>query len=99
MYILKPTVSSMDIIWDDNKNEWLQLNRSISFEEISGVILDRNYRDIIENPSREDQFYFILDIQEYTWVVPFLVDTMDRIILKTAFPSRRFHKRYGGKNE
>jgi len=43
----------MDIIWDKEKNDWLQVSRSISFEEICGKILDGNYIDILENPTRE----------------------------------------------
>jgi len=43
--------------------------------------------------------YFIMDIKEYTWVVPFLIDDKERIVLKTAFPSRKFHNKYGGDNE
>ena len=89
----------MDIIWDELKNEWLQVNRKVSFEEIAGKILDGIYLDIIENPAREDQLYFILTLRNYTWVVPFLIDEMERIVLKTAFPSRKFHKKYGEKNE
>ena len=86
----------MDIIWDETKNEHLQVTRSISFEEISGMILNGDYIDILENPTRENQQYFILQIRKYTWVVPFIIDDEDRIVLKTAFPSRKFHKRYGG---
>ncbi|MCK5152857.1 MAG: toxin [Spirochaetales bacterium] len=89
----------MDIIWDEEKNEWLQVNRSISFEEIAGLLLEGSYIDIIENPARQNQYYFILPINNYTWVVPFLIDNKERIVLKTAFPSRKFHKRYGGDNE
>ena len=84
----------MDIIWDEAKNEQLQITRSISFEEISGMILNGEYFDILENPTRENQQYFVLRIREYTWVVPFLIDDEERIVLKTAFPSRKFHKRY-----
>ncbi len=86
----------MDIIWDETKNEHLQVTRSISFEEISGMILNGDYIDILENPTRENQQYFILQIRKYTWVVPFIIDDEDRIVLKTAFPSRKFDKRYGG---
>ncbi len=89
----------MDIIWDTEKNNWLQVNRSISFEEISGKILDGNYTDILENPTRDNQMYFIINIHNYTWVVPFLIDEQERIVLKTAFPSRKFHNRYGGRDE
>ncbi len=89
----------MNIVWDKEKNDWLQVNRSISFEEISGLILDGIYIDIVENPTRDNQMYFIMNIKEYTWVVPFLIDEKERIVLKTAFPSRKFHHKYGGDNE
>jgi len=89
----------MGIIWDKEKNNWLQVNRRISFEEISGKILNRNYIDILENPTRDNQMYFIMKINDYTWVVPFLIDDQERIVLKTAFPSRKFHNRYGGRDE
>ena len=89
----------MDIIWDKEKNNWLQVNRRISFEEISGKILNGNYIDILENPTRDNQMHFIMKINDYTWVVPFLIDDQERIVMKTAFPSRKFHNRYGGRNE
>ena len=63
----------------------------------SGLILDRRYLDIVENPTRPGQQYFILTIDEYTWVVPFVVDDAGSIVLKTAFPSRKYHRLYGGR--
>jgi len=39
----------MDIIWNENKNEWLIINRRISFEEISEKILNGDYLEILEN--------------------------------------------------
>ena len=89
----------MNIIWDQNKNEWLILNRGISFDEISDKILNDDYIEILENPNREGQLYFIMSIENYTWVVPFLINQSNQIVLKTAFPSRKFHKKYGDKNE
>lgn len=89
----------MDIIWDKEKSNWLQVNRGISFEEISGKILNGDYIDILENPTRDNQMYFIMKINDYTWVVPFLIDDQERIVPKTAFPSRKFHNRYGGRDE
>ena len=86
----------MNIIWDKNKNEWLIINRRVSFEEIAELILNKGYMDIIENPTRENQQYFIMKLMNYTWVVPFVIDENERIVLKTAFPSRKFHKKYGG---
>jgi len=89
----------MDIIWDKAKNVWLQANRGISFEEIAGRIMDNSYLDILGNPTRDNQMVFLLNIHGYTWVVPFLIDDKERIVLKTAFPSRKFHNRYGGRDE
>ena len=39
----------MGIIWDTEKNNWLTLNRSISFEEIADKILNNDYIEILEN--------------------------------------------------
>ena len=86
----------MEIIWDEVKNETLRLQRGIGFEEIADIILNEDYLDILENPTRAEQLYFILTVRDYTWVVPFLIDEEDRIVLKTAFPSRKYHKIYGG---
>ncbi|MCF6268170.1 MAG: hypothetical protein L3J41_00500 [Melioribacteraceae bacterium] len=87
----------MDIVWDREKNKWLKLNRGIFFEEITDIILSGNILDVLENPSRENQQYYVIEIKSYTWVVPFLIDSKDCLILKTAFPSRKFHEKYGGK--
>jgi uncharacterized DUF497 family protein len=89
----------MDIVWDEEKNAWLAVNRAITFEEIADLILAGEYLAILEHPSRENQQYFLFSIRGYTWVVPFLLDGEDRLVLKTAFPSRRFHKKYGGTDE
>jgi hypothetical protein len=72
------------------------LERNISFDEISQMIIDGKYLDIIENPVREGQMYFVMDMQEYTWIVPFLIDKEDNIVLKTAFQSRKYHRKYKG---
>ena len=85
-----------NIIWDKEKNEKLMFERNISFEEISQMIMDGEYLDIIENPVREGQMYFVIDIEEYIWIVPFLIDDVENIVLKTAFPSRKYNKKYKG---
>jgi uncharacterized DUF497 family protein len=90
----------VDIIWDDEKNKTLQKTRGISFEEIARLILQKKYLAILENPSRPDQMIFVLEYNEYTHIVPFVVDSDNNIVLKTAFPSRKFHRRFGrGHNE
>lgn len=87
----------MNIIWDESKNQNLKLSRGISFEIFADIILNNKYLDILENPAREDQMIFITSYKNYTYVVPFVIDEEENIVLKTVFPSRKFHKLYGGK--
>ena len=86
----------MEIVWDEQKNTWLKDTRNVSFEQIAGIIFAEQYLDIVDNPTRKSQEYFVVSVRNYTWLVPFLVDDLGRIVLKTAYPSRKFHKRYGG---
>ena len=85
--------------WSPEKDRFLRLTRGVSFQQIADVIISGEYMDILENPSRPGQDIFVLRIQGYTWVVPFVVENDDTIFLKTAYPSRKFHKRYGGAYE
>lgn len=89
----------MDILWDSKKNDWLIINRNISFEEISEIILKKEYKDIIENPTRSDQYCFVIELSCYIWIVPFIIDEQKNIILKTAFPSRKYNKIFGEGHE
>ena len=83
------------IYWDDDKNNKLIAERNISFNEISEIILNEEYLNILENPNREDQMIFIVCLNNYIYVVPFIIDKLENIILKTAYPSRKFNKIYG----
>jgi uncharacterized DUF497 family protein len=83
------------IFWDDEKNSKLIAERNISFDEIAEIILNEEYLDILENPNRDDQMVFIIQLRGYIYVVPFLIDENENIILKTAYPSRKFNKIYG----
>lgn len=80
--------------WNAEKNELLKRVRGISFEEIvysidSGLLLG-----IEKNPAYPDQKIFVLDINGYACIVPF-VEKDGEIFLKTAFPSRKYTKKYG----
>ncbi|MEX2116720.1 MAG: toxin [Bacteroidota bacterium] len=87
----------MDILWDDAKSKRLRESRGISFEDIAEIILEKRYLAILENPVRSKQRIFIVSYKAYTYVVPFVIDTKGNIVLKTVFPSRKFHKLYGKK--
>jgi uncharacterized DUF497 family protein len=83
------------IYWDEDKNTRLITERGISFDEISELILREEYLDILENPNKENQMIFIVRLKNYVYVVPFIIDENDDMILKTAFPSRKFNRIYG----
>ena len=72
--------------------------RGISFEEIAYLIESGQIVGIEENPGRPNQKIYILEIDDYAVIVPF-VETDNEIFLKTAFPSRKYSKRYGLKEE
>jgi uncharacterized DUF497 family protein len=87
----------MQIIWDTDKNRKLLTERGLSLEVFASLILDKKYCAILKNPSRKEQKIFVIPYQNYTYVVPFLIDNEQNIVLKTVFPSRKYHKIYGGK--
>jgi uncharacterized DUF497 family protein len=84
--------------WSHEKNELLKAERGISFEEIVLLIESEHILGIEENPARPNQKIYILEIENYAFVVP-SVENKNEIFLKTAFPSRKYTKRFGLKGE
>jgi len=84
----------MQIIWDKAKNDKLIAERGISFDTFASLILQKKYRAIRKNPSRDGQKIFVISYRNYTYVVPFVVDKDNNLVLKTIFPSRKFHEIY-----
>ena len=84
--------------WSHEKNEILKAKRGISFEEIALLIESGQILGIEENPGRANQKIYIFYIENYAFIVPF-VEKDTEIFLKTAFPIRKYTKRYGLKEE
>ena len=80
--------------WNPKKNELLKRERGIAFEEIAYLIESEQIIGIEENPGRPNQKMYILEIENYAILVPF-VENDKEIFLKTASPSRKYTKRYG----
>lgn len=79
--------------WSDEKNELLKDARDISFEDVilslsSGKLLDK-----IKSPTHENQECYVLDINDYVYIVPFVEDE-EKVFLKTIYPSRKHTKYY-----
>ncbi|MCK5099117.1 MAG: toxin [Desulfobacteraceae bacterium] len=84
--------------WNSEKSRILKRERGITFEEIAYLIESGQIIGIEENRGRPNQKMYILEIDDYAVIVPF-VENDDEIFLKTAFPSRKYTKRYGLKGE
>ena len=89
--------------WDTAKNKFLKTERGVSFEEAVFHIGNGGVLNIIEHPNQKKyggQRMFVLDIQNYAYLVPF-VETEKEIFLKTIIPSRKMTRKYlrgGGPN-
>lgn len=69
------------------------MKRNISFGQISEIIVEKKYLDILEHPDRINQSIFLIEMNDYIYAVPFLIDEDENIILKTAFPGRKLMKK------
>lgn len=79
--------------WSSEKNEKLIRERGISFEMCLVKIADEDILDILDNINYPNQKIFVLEINNYVYLVPF-VENEDEIFLKTIIPSRKFTKKY-----
>ncbi len=89
----------MEISWEPEKERMLRKDGGIEIREIADLITEGKYNAVVENPSRRSQFIFVLPYHGYTHVVPFVIAKDEGVVLKTVFPSRRFHQIYGGSHE
>ena len=84
--------------WGAEKNEQLQRERGISFEEIVFHIERGDVLDLLEHPNEErypGQRVFIVEVDAYAYVVPFVESELE-VFLKTIIPSRKATKKYLG---
>lgn len=84
--------------WNDEKNEWLQQERGVTFEDIVFHLSQGGLLDTIEHPHQKQypgQRIFIVNVEGYAYLVPFVEDDV-MIFLKTIIPSRKMTKQYLG---
>ena len=82
--------------WDKKKNKKLKEEREISFEEAFLAIKEKKILHIEIHPNKKkypNQKVFILEIDEYAYLVPFVEDE-EKIFLKTIISSRKATKKY-----
>jgi len=67
--------------------------RGVSFEMCLVKIEGKDILDILDNMRYPNQKIFVLEIDDYVYLVPF-VENENEIFLKTIIPSRKFTKKY-----
>jgi len=87
------------------KNKQLKLERNISFEEIIAALENDKLLDVVEHHNKgrySNQQMYVVEMNDYVYLVPFIKDSNGNIFLKTIFPSRKANRRYrkeGNKND
>jgi hypothetical protein len=79
------------------KNQQLINERAISFEEIIAAIDSGKLLDIIvpHNGKRyPNQKIYVIDVNGYAYLVPYVRKDEETVFLKTIFPSRKLTKLY-----
>lgn len=79
--------------WNSEKNKKLIKERGVSFEICLVKIESKDILDILNNINYPNQKIFVLEIEGYVYLVPF-IENEDEIFLKTIIPSRKFTKKY-----
>ena len=82
--------------WDRQKNEQLQAERGISFEQIVLHIERGDVLDVFTHPNKEkypNQQVIVVEVNGYACLVPF-VDSPEGRFLKTIIPSRKATRDY-----
>lgn len=85
-----------DFDWNDEKNDFLQSTRGLSFEEVVFHIRNGGVLDVIKhpNPARHpSQNIIVLNMEGYVYLVPYTKERGVRF-LKTIIPSRKATEEY-----
>lgn len=86
----------LDFDWNDDKNEFLEQTRGVSFEDVVFHIQNGDVLDIIKHPNEArypNQRIMVLNIEGYAYLVPYVKEKRTWF-LKTIIPSRKATKEY-----
>lgn len=86
--------------FSSDKNQQLIAERHISFEEVIMAIDNGKLLETIEHTNLNkypNQKIYIININGYVYLVPFVKKDKQIVFLKTIIPSRKLTKKYLGK--
>ena len=78
--------------WNQEKNEQLVAQRRISFERVVFAIEQGGLVDVLNHPNQQrypGQMIYVVDVEQYLYLVPFVTDSDGTRFLKTIIPSRK----------
>ena len=88
---------SVSFDWSVEKNQLLIQQRGISFEIVVSVMEQGGLVDVVEHPNQErypGQLIYVVEIDEYIYLVPFVIQADGTRFLRTIIPSRRAMRDY-----
>ena len=88
---------SPDFDWNEEKNQRLVEQRGISFEQVVSAIERGGLVDVLDHPNQEryrGQLIYVVNIEEYLYLVPFVIGADGTRFLKTIIPSRKATRNY-----
>ena len=86
--------------WSTEKNRQLLERRGVSFERVISAVEQGGLLDVLQHPSQDrypGQSIYVVDIEEYVYLVPFVTEIDGTRFLKTNIPSRKATRDYLGR--
>ena len=83
--------------WSEEKNQRLVEQRGISFERVLSAIEQGALVDVLEHPNQEryrGQMIYVVDIEQYIYLVPYVTRPDGSRFLETIIPSRKATRDY-----
>ena len=83
--------------WSTKKNQQLTEQRGVSFECVVSAIEQGGLVDVLEHPNQDrypGQLIYVVEIDEYLNLVPFVTQPDGTRFLKTIIPSRKATRDY-----
>ena len=83
--------------WDSDKGRRLAEQRGVSFERAVAAIEQGGLVDVLEHPNQKrypGQMIYVVEIDRYLHLVPFVIAADGTRFLKTVIPSRKATRDY-----
>jgi uncharacterized DUF497 family protein len=83
--------------WNTDKSQLLITERGISFERVIAAIERGQLIDVVDHPNQNrypGQLIYVVEIDGYVYLVPFVIGEDGGRFLKTIIPSRKATRDY-----